>query len=101
MYSEVVAQLSTCRVSTPVVKFFVLTLQSGCALSQLGGVLVMNWLHAVELPAMNPVYALSHACTWIPYFAASASATPSGSCAGREPPSAPHMRGEQGSRSEK
>ena len=86
---------------TPVVKFFELTLHVGFAFSQLLGVLLMNWLHAVELPAMNPVYALSHAWTWIPYFAASVRATSSGSCDGRAPPSAPHMRGEQGSMSEK
>src|SRR5688500_11598548 len=100
MYSEVPGQLPTCGVITPVVKFFVLTLHSGCAFSQFCGVLVMNWLQAALLPEMKPVYAFSQACTSIPCFAASASATTSGSCAGRAPPSVPHMRGEQGSRSE-
>src|SRR5258705_7855425 len=101
MYSGVLTpQLSTCRVIAPVVKLLVLTLHSGCALSQFAGVLAMNWLHATGLPEMNPVYALSHAWTWMPYFAASRNATTSGSCAGRVPPRAPHMRGEQGSRSE-
>src|SRR4028118_2299278 len=83
MYSDVVAQLSTCRVMAPVVKLLVLTLHCGLALSQLAGVLLTNWLHAVLLPAMKPVYALSQACTWMPYLAASGSATHSGSRGGR------------------